>query len=461
VSHVRTKNRALPLLRDAPILLWLVCAAIVTVTQPDFIASRWLVVHVIALGALTHAILVWSQHFVGVLLKATQGASQTGQYWRLGLLQLGVIGVLLSYPLRMRTVTLISAVLVLLVLVWHTCSLTKQVTHATQTRMSSTAYYYLVAAGFLLFGVVLGVLLSRGAGEPWHARLRVAHTLINLLGWVGLTVLGTLLSFWPMILRTKIVASTKRLSQVALPFLATGLVVMSVSPLLNVPIATVGGAGLYIIGIALISVSLWQAALAHSPRSFAGYSIPFALIWLTTGLITITVRVLRHAGEAELWPGLSNTYGTLTRMFLVGFALQVLLGSLSSLLPLAVGGGPSVARPGLLVFNRGATWRVAALNIALAISFLPLPAAIRGSVWCVALIALSATLVLLIVGVFTMIRAKRKRQRTGVARVDFRTKDRRDRKIAGETELSIKQIAGAIIAVLVATAVGVLVDLSL
>ena len=51
---------------------------------------------------------------------------------------------------------------------------------------------YIVAALLLPVGATFGVLLARGLGDPWHGRLLVAHSMINLLGWVGLTVLGTL-----------------------------------------------------------------------------------------------------------------------------------------------------------------------------------------------------------------------------------------------------------------------------
>src|SRR5699024_7961980 len=64
-------------------------------------------------------------------------------------------------------------------------------------RFRITIRYYLLAAAMLPAGAVFGVLLARGLSGTWHGRLLVAHTMVNLLGWVGLTILGTLLTLWP------------------------------------------------------------------------------------------------------------------------------------------------------------------------------------------------------------------------------------------------------------------------
>ena len=55
--------------RDLPAVLWLVAVAAVTIVHPFLEHARWLMVHLVLLGALTHSALVWSTHFTQALLK--------------------------------------------------------------------------------------------------------------------------------------------------------------------------------------------------------------------------------------------------------------------------------------------------------------------------------------------------------------------------------------------------------
>ena len=49
-------------LRDYPSLFWLMAALLVAVLGRQLPSSRWLLVHLVLLGALSHAILVWSNY---------------------------------------------------------------------------------------------------------------------------------------------------------------------------------------------------------------------------------------------------------------------------------------------------------------------------------------------------------------------------------------------------------------
>jgi nitrite reductase (NO-forming) len=48
-------------LRDLPVVFWLVVLVVVALVHPFVPAPRWLMIHLLLLGALSHAILVWSQ----------------------------------------------------------------------------------------------------------------------------------------------------------------------------------------------------------------------------------------------------------------------------------------------------------------------------------------------------------------------------------------------------------------
>ena len=78
-------------LRDYPSLFWLMAALLVAVLGRQLPSSRWLLVHLVLLGALSHAILVWSNYFAQALLKSPAATSRIDQNLR--------ITALLAFPM--------------------------------------------------------------------------------------------------------------------------------------------------------------------------------------------------------------------------------------------------------------------------------------------------------------------------------------------------------------------------
>ena len=110
------------------------------------------------------------------------------------------------------------------------------------------------------------------------------------------------------------------------------------------------------------------------------------------------------------WAALADNYGALTTIFVVGFALQVLLGALSYLLPVVIGGGPSVLRAGMAELERWGTARVAVANLGLAICLLPVPSLVRVVLSMVTLVALALSIPLMLRGLRASIRAKKAKE---------------------------------------------------
>ena len=67
----RPATRGTWALRDRPAVVWLALAVLLTLVHPFVPGSRWLMVHLVLLGALTHSALVWSTHFTQALLKTS------------------------------------------------------------------------------------------------------------------------------------------------------------------------------------------------------------------------------------------------------------------------------------------------------------------------------------------------------------------------------------------------------
>jgi len=102
------------LLTNSVVLAWIVLT-VVAVTIHRFVPQpMWLMVHVPLLGAVTAAILIWSQHFSDTLLRREAPAGRAGLGIRLGLHTVGaglvVAGVLgASVPLVIVGASVVAA----------------------------------------------------------------------------------------------------------------------------------------------------------------------------------------------------------------------------------------------------------------------------------------------------------------------------------------------------------------
>src|SRR5690606_19657768 len=110
------------------------------------------------------------------------------------------------------------------------------------------------------------------------ARLLVGHTMVNLLGWVGLTVTGTLLTLWPTILRTRIDDRAERWARQALPVLLLGLLVTLAGTLVDLRWVSVAGIVVYALGVLCWGRALLRPVIARPPRSFPAASVAAALV---------------------------------------------------------------------------------------------------------------------------------------------------------------------------------------
>ena len=77
----------------------LLLATLLALVHPFVPGSRWLMVHLVLLGALTHSIMVWSTHFSQALLKTRPGLDDRRmQSRRLVLLLVGTTTTVVGVP---------------------------------------------------------------------------------------------------------------------------------------------------------------------------------------------------------------------------------------------------------------------------------------------------------------------------------------------------------------------------
>ena len=390
--------------RDFTVLVWFVAAFAVSLAHRWIPEANWLMIHLVALGAITHAIMVWSAHFSAALLR-TRDDDQTRRRadFRLGGLAIGSVLVFVGVPSATWWVVVVGATIVSLAVLWHGFDLFRNLKRALPGRFRICIRYYLVAAICLPVGAGLGASLARGFGDFWHANLLVAHTMTMLLGWVGLTVVGTLVTFWPTVLRTRMDDRSERLARQALPILVGSLAVVVVGSLLGWRAVAAVGIACYAVGLVWFGRCLIAPLRKQPPRQFASASILAGALWACVALIWTAIHV---ASSNDL--DLASNYPLLAAVWVVGFLLQLVTGALSYLVPSVLGGGPRVVRAGSSKFDRWAAARLVVINAGLALWLLPLPSWAKVTVSSLVLGALALFVPLMISGVLACVREKRR-----------------------------------------------------
>jgi nitrite reductase (NO-forming) len=389
---------------NAPVAAWLAALVAIAPARRYVPESPWLLVHLLLLGAVTNAIFVWSSHFADALLRrrATAG-SRRWQAARMIALNVGVLTVVAGMVTSAWILTLAGSVVVGTAAAAHGVALAVQARAALASRFGATVRYYIYASLALPIGAGLGAALARDPAEPWHGRLVVAHVTLNLLGWIGLTVMGTLVTLWPTMLRTRIASGAERVARQALPILAGSVVVTVTGALCGLQTLAAAGVAAYLGGVVWAVRPLAQVARAKTPSAYATWSVMAAMIWLIgvlLGLVTVLVT-------SPTWLSVTDALGLLIVPLAAGFAAQILLGALSFLVPVVLGGGPTVLRGTQSRMDRGNALRVVLINVGLLVCVLPVPGQVRLLVSVLVLGAFATFLPLLVSAVLFAVRAKK------------------------------------------------------
>lgn len=394
---------------NAPVAAWLAALLAVALVHRQVAESPWLLVHLLLLGAVTNAIFVWSAHFTDALTRRRATARSRGwQAGRLVTLNIGVVTVVFGMVSAQWGLTLLGSVVVGIAVAGHGIVLALQTRSALPSRFGATVRYYIWASLALPIGAGLGATLARDPAEPWHGRFMIAHITVNLLGWVGLTVMGTLVTLWPTMLRTRIAHGAERVARQGLPILV-GSVVVTVAGALagRQSLAAIGAAG-YLFGVLWAIRPLAGVARAKAPSAYATWSVMAGVIWLVgslLGLVTVLVT-------CPTWALVTDRLGLLVAPLAAGFVAQVLLGALTYLVPVVLGGGPAIVRGTQKRLERGGALRAVLINVGLVAFVLPVPSLVRFLASAV-VVGVSATfLPLLVATVLYAERAKRAARQT-------------------------------------------------
>ncbi len=374
--EVETGSRGFWPLRDLPVVFWLLGVAVVSLVHPFLPAPRWLMIHLLVLGAAGHSILVWSRYFADTLVRLPATPRRV-QSQRLLLFNVGVLLVAIGVPGTLWWLVVVGALGIAVAVGWHVVSLIRGVRTVFASRFSSTIWFYIAAGALLLVGITLGTWLAADPGEPLHTRLQLAHVAVNLLGWIGLTVLGTVVTLGPTMLRTRIVEGAEKHSRQALPVLLGGIALVVAAVWADVVLLVTAGLLLYGIGVVLVVWPLVRTAWQKPPVSFPTWSLAAGMVWLVGLLVVLVAQVAWDVSHSGSWLEVGRTFEQYTPYLAAGFVAQVLLGALSYLVPVVMGGGPAAVRATNRDLDAGGALRVSLTNLGLLVCVLPVPSLVR------------------------------------------------------------------------------------
>jgi nitrite reductase (NO-forming) len=354
---------------NAFVVLYLVAALLFGVFQRTEEGGEptWLTVHLLLLGAVTNAIITWSDHFVSALLWA-RSQNRTRQMTIISLLNLGIVGVLFSISQHVHWLLIVSATLIAGVIAYYLRGITSLIKPSLNKRFKELIAFYQLAALMILLGITLGVVDAyKSDTDIWQPRITLAHLHANLLGWVGLTIVGTLVTLWPTVLRTQMHEKAITRAKLGLKFMIVGILGSIVGSLFNQPSVLAMSVAMYLVGSVITlapAALLLRRRLPDRSSSWMLFSGVIGLALLLTGEV---VLVLTFQAPEKILTAIEAHLLLIFTLWL----LPILLGALTYLLPVVLGRGPASNRELESILNFGWRWRIFLLPLSSIFQILP------------------------------------------------------------------------------------------
>ena len=265
---------------------------------------------------------------------------------------------------------------------WHSWALRRAMGAAFVSPGAVTLRYHLAGGIIFIIGALVGLIMtidvtSFELAQSWwpalyenHDAMALVHVFAMVLGFIGMTVLGTIVTFGPTVGRTRMSVQSLRWSGRALPVLISAIVVGAAASLAGLPVVAGIAAGVWVVA-AIVGV-LWPVFKTWRGSMLGvgdGWTIEAGLIWLVAGCAVWAFQ-LALAPDAQVARSVSG--GTYAIFFAAG-ALQLILGSLTYLLPVVAGGGPAMLRQSIEFLERTGALRFFVLNGAMVLALTPFP----------------------------------------------------------------------------------------
>lgn len=291
--------------------------------------GRWLALHLAFVGGVSQLVLGASQFFAGAFLAVDPPPRPLVRAeiasWNLGAILLAV-----AIPEAAgAAIWLAVALLIASLGLWGAA--VAAMWRRSLRRSTWAIAWYCSGALFLGCGVLAGALLAHGV--PWdHGNLLGAHMALNLAGWFGAAIVGTLHTFFPSLTRTEL--RHPRLQGVAFAAWTGGVAALAVGYAWALDsLAVVGWLALCAGALALLVNVAACLRAAPSPLSLAARVLGAAQPFLLAALAVASVTALDR-GPAQVLAG--STRASIGTLLVAGWIGLTVLGSLLHLLAIVV-----------------------------------------------------------------------------------------------------------------------------
>lgn len=331
------RPRTLAELYQTAARVWMSAALLSLLLPADARVGIWLPLHLALAGAASVAICGAMQTFV-LAMTASKSPADWKQQTQFALVNLGVLLLGIGYPLGWGWLLalgggiFVTSILILgdiVRIAWF---------KALNKRHVVPILFYAGAIVSMLIGGVLGALVGSGAikGGTW-VQLRGAHLTLNVLGWISLTIAGTLITLLPTTLRIRMPVWRGRPSAW---LLMGGVGVLSAGWAFDSHPVKAAGALVYALGALSMGVMVRRvlATKRKWPMPISAKHLLCAFVWFSLGSVALAVQAVRGSDE------LMAFRDPFLLVFVGGWMAQTLLGAWMFLLPMWRAGHPEERR---------------------------------------------------------------------------------------------------------------------
>lgn len=352
------KPRSITAVYQTAARVWLTLAGLALLLPPERRLALWLPLHLALAGAIATAISGAMQNFM-LALTATPAPPAWTTWTQFGLITAGVAAIAVGMPTSTPRLTGVGGACFVVGMGFLAWMLVRSWRRAIVKRHALPMAFYAAALTFVLIGASLGATIgARLASGEMYLHLRRGHMTMNVLGFASLTVVGTLITLLPTVLRVRMVPWRGR---TVLVLLVAGIVLQMVGWDTASTLPLAAGGAVYAAG-ALGVVTLLVATL-RIDRTFrppvAAWHMVAGVAWFVTGSVLFAAALVRGPS------GFDSFRSTYLVAFVGGWLIQVLLGAWSYLLPMARPGHPAERRRSLAAVELAAPVQVVVLNVGL------------------------------------------------------------------------------------------------
>jgi hypothetical protein len=310
-------------------LAFLLAGAVVAIVDAatEWPRGHWLALHLVFVGGISQLVLGAGQFFAGAFL-ATDPPSRVLVRVQLAAWNIGAVLVAAGVVEGADPAVIAGAVLLAGGLVAFVAGLRGMRGRSLQ-RIPWAVRWYEACAAFLGVGVLIGVMMATGTW--WSAgSLLGAHMALNLAGWFGTAIVGTLHTFFPSLTRTKL-----RFPELQRPTFAgwtLGTLALATGYAFDVGALAIAGWAALTVAAVLLCANLAASLLAApTPLSLPARLIAPAQACLVLALLIALADAL--GGEATAGP-YGATRAAMAILLVPGWLGLTVAGSLLHLLSL-------------------------------------------------------------------------------------------------------------------------------